>query len=71
MRAPFRYWGSKVRMAPWIVDRLPEHDHFVEACAGSASVMAVKPPVQPGRYPAEVVEYEGRPTLAISIPEPS
>ena len=45
IRAPFRYWGSKVRMAPWIVERLPEHDHFVEGCAGSASVMAVKPPV--------------------------
>ncbi len=44
-RAPFRYWGSKVRMAPWIIDRLPEHDHFVEACAGSAAIMAVKPPV--------------------------
>jgi len=45
MRAPFRYWGSKVRMAPWIIERLPEHNHFVEACAGSAAIMAVKPPV--------------------------
>lgn len=45
VRAPFRYWGSKVQMAPWIVERLPAHDHFVEACAGSAAVMAVKPPV--------------------------
>lgn len=45
IRAPFRYWGSKVRMAPWIIDRLPPHDHFVEACAGSAAVMAVKEPV--------------------------
>lgn len=45
MRAPFRYWGSKVRMAPWIIDRLPPHDHFVEACAGSAAVMAIKEPV--------------------------
>lgn len=44
-RAPFRYWGSKVRMAPWIVDRLPAHDHFIEGCAGSAAIMAVKPPV--------------------------
>lgn len=44
-RAPFRYWGSKVRMAPWVVDRLPIHDHFIEACAGSAAIMAVKPPV--------------------------
>lgn len=45
LRAPFRYWGAKVRMAPWIIERLPEHDHFIEACAGSAAVMAVKPPV--------------------------
>ena len=45
MRAPFRYWGAKVRMAPWIIERLPEHNHFIEACAGSAAVMAVKPPV--------------------------
>lgn len=32
-------------MAPWIVARLPEHDHFIEGCAGSGAVMAVKPPV--------------------------
>lgn len=43
--APFRYWGAKVRMAPWIIERLPEHDHFVEACAGSAAVLAAKPRV--------------------------
>lgn len=45
IRAPFRYWGAKVRMAPWIIERLPPHDHFIEGCAGSAAVMAVKPPV--------------------------
>lgn len=45
LRAPFRYWGAKVRMAPWVIERLPEHDHFVEVFAGSAAVMAVKPPV--------------------------
>ena len=44
-RAPFRYWGAKVRMAPWVIERLPEHDHFVEGCAGSAAIMAAKPPV--------------------------
>jgi DNA adenine methylase len=32
-------------MAPWIIERLPDHTHFVEACAGSAAVMAIKPPV--------------------------
>lgn len=33
-------------MAPWILDRLPAHTHYVEACAGSAAIMAVKPPVE-------------------------
>lgn len=32
-------------MAPWLIERLPSHDHFVEGCAGSAAVMAVKQPV--------------------------
>lgn len=41
--APFRYWGSKVRMAPGIVERLPPHDHFVEVCCGSAAVLMNKP----------------------------
>lgn len=41
--APFRYWGGKVRMAPWIIERLPAHEHFVEGCAGSAAVLAAKP----------------------------
>lgn len=45
-RAPFRYWGSKARMAPWIIERLPAHDHFVEGCAGSAAVLVAKPPTQ-------------------------
>lgn len=43
LRAPFRYWGSKVRMAPWVIERLPDHNHFVEACAGSAAILAAKP----------------------------
>ncbi len=43
--APFRYWGAKVRMAPWVIERLPTHDHFIESCAGSAAVMALKAPV--------------------------
>lgn len=42
--APFRYWGAKVRMAPWIIERIPAHEHFIESCAGSAAVMAAKPP---------------------------
>jgi len=46
LRAPFSYWGAKTRMAPWIVERLPPHTHYVEACAGSAAIMAVKEPVE-------------------------
>lgn len=42
--APFRYWGAKARMAPWIADQLPEHSHFVDACCGSAAVLAAKTP---------------------------
>lgn len=45
LRAPFAYWGSKNRMAPWVIDRLPAHDHYIEGCAGSAAILAVKPPV--------------------------
>lgn len=41
---PFSYWGSKAQMAQWIAERLPRHTHFVDACAGSAVVLAVKPP---------------------------
>lgn len=44
-RPPFTYWGSKVRMAPWVIERLPDHDHYIEACAGSAAIMAAKAPV--------------------------
>ena len=43
--APFRYWGAKVRMAPWLIERLPPHEHYVEACGGSGAIMAAKPPV--------------------------
>jgi DNA adenine methylase len=32
-------------MAPWVVERLPEHNHYVEVFAGSAAIMAIKPPV--------------------------
>lgn len=41
--APFAYWGSKTRMAPWIIERLPAHEHYIEGCAGSAAVLAAKP----------------------------
>lgn len=31
-------------MAPWIIERLAPHEHFVETCAGSAAITAAKPP---------------------------
>lgn len=31
-------------MADWIIERLPKHEHFIESCAGSAAVLAAKPP---------------------------
>lgn len=32
-------------MAPWLIERFPPHDHFIEVCAGSAAVLAAKDPV--------------------------
>lgn len=43
MRPPFRWFGSKVRMAPALVALLPPHMHYVEPFAGSAAVLFAKP----------------------------
>lgn len=41
---PVPYFGSKARLADWIVDQLPAHRHYVEPYAGGLSVLLAKPP---------------------------
>ncbi|MGW8846576.1 DNA adenine methylase [Streptomyces xiamenensis] len=43
MKSPVPYFGSKQRLAPWIVELLPEHRHYVEPYCGGLSVLLAKP----------------------------
>lgn len=38
-----KYFGSKWRLAPWIIENLPEHELYVEPFTGSGAVLFRKP----------------------------
>lgn len=44
MKPPIGYFGSKVRVAPQIVDMLPAHDGYIEPYCGSLTVLLAKAP---------------------------
>ena len=44
-KAPFGYYGAKLRIAKQIIDQLPPHHAWVEGFCGSAAVTLAKPPV--------------------------
>lgn len=44
MVGPYPYFGSKARLAPWIVEQMPPHRVYVEPYAGSAAVFFSKRP---------------------------
>src|SRR5216684_3985217 len=41
-RPPLRYYGSKWRIAPWIIDHFPAHRTYVEVFGGGAGVLLRK-----------------------------
>lgn len=44
LKSPVPYFGSKQRVADWIVNLLPEHRHYVEPYCGGLSVLLAKGP---------------------------
>ena len=41
-RPPLRYYGGKWRIAPWIIQHLPPHYHYIEPCGGGGAVLLRK-----------------------------
>lgn len=50
MKPQIPYYGSKHRLAPWIISLLPPHRQYVETHAGSAAVLFARTPA-----PVEVI----------------
>lgn len=45
-----KYYGSKFRLAKWIIEHFPKHQHYVEPFGGGASILLQKPVSQLETY---------------------
>lgn len=55
-----KYYGSKFRLAKWIIEHFPKHEHYVEPFGGGGSVLFQKPPSRLETYndlDGEVVNF--------------
>lgn len=48
LRAPYHYYGGKMKHAPYIIALIPRHKRYVEAFGGDCHIFWAKPP-KPGR----------------------